>query len=220
MSPCALPSPIAIDGRAASGKTSVGRRLAERFDYAFLDTGLLYRAFTLAALRAGVPAEPGACERFAQQLDIRIGTEREARIFVDGEDVTDILHTPELDRHVSSYSQVPGVREFMREMQREFGRRRRAILAGRDIGEVILPEAPLKVFLEANAEARARRRASQRQVRPGDEALQTREELLRRDERDTANTFVPGDALVIDTSDLTLEDVIERIVERMQCASG
>lgn len=220
MEACQLPTPIAIDGRAASGKSTVGRLLAERFDYAFLDTGLLYRAFTLAAVGAGVPPEPEACKAFAAALEIHIGDEREARIFVDGKDVTGDLHTPELDRHVSGYSQVPAVRAFMREMQRAFGKRERAILAGRDIGQVILPEAPLKVFLEANEEARARRRSTQRDVRAEDAARQTRADLVRRDRGDTANTFVAKDALVIDTSELSLAEVIERIVEHMACANG
>jgi cytidylate kinase len=209
------PSLIAIDGPAASGKSTLSRRLADRLGYRFLDTGLMYRAFTLAALRSGIEPTDEECAPLADSLDMRLVGEPEARIFLGDEDVTAFLHNEEIERHVSAYSRIPAVREAMRNRQREFASGGHAILAGRDIGEVVLPEARLKFYLEASEETRAARRQGERP----EPALNVHEALHSRDQGDAPRTFRAGDAVVIDTTHLTLEQVIERAWEAIQCYS-
>ncbi len=215
----ALPETIAIDGPAASGKSSVGRALAHRLGYSFLDTGLMYRALTLAALRAGLPATPEACGIFARELDLRLGDEPDAHVFLAGEDVTALLHDPAIEQQVSAYSGLAAVRESMRERQRGFALRGRTVLAGRDIGAVVLPDAPLKLYLHADAAARARRRSSQRGIAAEEHARRTHQELSRRDQMDSPQTLMAEDAILIDTTALTLDEVVAQVIEKVQCAA-
>ncbi|WP_322819769.1 (d)CMP kinase [Tepidiforma sp.] len=218
-----VPWPIAIDGPAASGKSSLGMALARRFGFLFLDTGLMYRAVTLAALEAGVPAEDEAAGRLARTLDIRAEAGAETRILLGGRDVTGRLREPEVEHHVSAYSALPSVREAMVAAQRAIAARGPAILAGRDIGTVVLPDAPVKLFLEASAEARAARRSLQaRQWGLPQEAAEARRDIDLRDRLDSSRAASPlrpaEDALVIDTTDLSLEEVIRYALELLGCA--
>lgn len=215
-----LPAPIALDGQAASGKSSIGRILAERFGYLFLDTGLMYRAFALAALRAGIPPTAEACEPFATTLGLRVGEEQEAHIYLGGEDVTGLLHNPEIEGQVSEYARLAPVREGLREKQRAFARRGRAVLAGRDIGQVVLPNAPLKFYLEAAEGARAKRRNAERGIAEEANARQSHEALSRRDQLDSPQTLIAPDAIVIDTTDLSLDQVIAAALEHILCAAN
>lgn len=217
-----VPWPIAIDGPAASGKSSLGMALARRLGFLFLDTGLMYRAVTLAALEAGVPAEDEAAGRFARTLDIRAEAGGETRILLGGRDVTGRLREPEVEHHVSAYSALPSVREAMVAAQRAIAGRGPAILAGRDIGTVVLPDAPVKLFLEASAEARAARRSLQaRQWGLPQEAAEARRDIDLRDRLDSSRAASPlrpaADALVIDTTDLSLEEVIRFALELLGC---
>jgi cytidylate kinase len=214
-----LPNPIAIDGPAASGKSSVGRALAERFGYKFLDTGLMYRAFAFAALREGVPPDDEACAEFADRIGMRLGDELEARVFIGNEDVTDLLHTPEIEQNVSSYARLPAVRAAMRAAQRAYSKRGRTILAGRDIGEVVLPDAPLKFYLEADEAARARRRNAQRGIMDEAVARDTHSALSRRDRLDSPQTYIAPGAFLIDTTEIPLEDVVRIALEKVACAN-
>jgi cytidylate kinase len=216
MTTASPPSLIAIDGPAASGKTTLGRRLAERLGYRFLDTGLMYRAFTLAALRRGIGATSDESDALAHEIDMHLEGEPEARVFLGPEDVTGLLHTDEIERHVSAYSRLPAVREAMRTRQREYASRGHVILAGRDIGEVVLPDAGLKFYLEASEEMREARRRGERVS--AENALG--HALRQRDERDAPRTFRAGDAVVIDTTHLSLEEVIARAWEAIQCFSA
>lgn len=211
----AHPDPIAIDGPAASGKSSLGRAIAERLGYHFLDTGLMYRAFTLAATRHDVEATDEACQRFVRELDLRLGDEAETRVYLGDEDVTGLLHNPEIETRVSSYSRLEPVRKKMREMQRAFADRGKAVLAGRDIGEVVLPHAPVKFYLEADEVARARRRNAERGIAHEEAARESHVQLTRRDRLDSGQTFLPPDAIVIDTTELTLAEVIAAAMERL-----
>jgi cytidylate kinase len=210
------PDCIAIDGPAASGKSTIGRMLGERFGYRFLDTGLMYRAFALAALRTGIPATEADSAGFAETLDLRLGDESEARVYLGEEDVTDLLHDREIERHVSSYARLAPVRAKMREQQRAYARRGHTVLAGRDIGEVVVPDAPLKFYLDADESARARRRNTERQV-PQEVARETHEELVRRDRLDSPQTYIAPDAILIDTSDMTLAEVTAAVLEHIPC---
>lgn len=214
--PHAVPRVIAIDGPAASGKSTLGRRLAERLGYRFLDTGLLYRAFTLAALMEGIPAEEEAAARFARTLGLRAGDEREAHVYIEDRDVTDELHTTAIEEHVSAYSAIPQVRQVLLGIQRGFAERGGAILAGRDIGEVVLPDADLKFYLEASKATREQRRTGER---GHTRESATAEALHQRDERDAPRTFRAGDAVPIDTTHLSLDQVLERAWEAIECFS-
>ncbi|MBC7225542.1 MAG: (d)CMP kinase, partial [Anaerolineae bacterium] len=165
-----LPSTIAIDGPAASGKSTIGGLLAKELGYLYLDTGVMYRAVTLEALRAGVDiADEEAVVALAHRLRIEVlppGPEhRDGRpytVLADGRDVTWEIRTPEVDAAVSPVSAYPGVREVLTEAQRQIGRRGRVVMVGRDIGTVVLPDADLKIYLDASPEERARRRYLER----------------------------------------------------------
>jgi cytidylate kinase len=220
------PDPIAIDGPAASGKSTLGRRLAEELGYVFLDTGLMYRAYTLAALRAKVPADDErANEGLANQLDMRVQASLDTHIFLGDEDATARLRDPEVEANVSAYSVHPGVREAMVAKQREVAESGRAILAGRDIGTVVLPNAPLKFYLEASPEARAQRRSAQagrwgRQQ----EHHEAHRDITGRDVVDSGRVTSPlrpaADAIVIDTTEMTMDEVVAYALEKVRCASA
>jgi cytidylate kinase len=221
-----LPSPIAIDGPAASGKSTLGRELAERFGYAFLDTGLMYRAVTLAAVRAGIPPEDEAARRFVRTLDMRVEATTITRIFLGDEDVTGHLRDPEVEANVSLYSALPSVREAMVRKQRDIAAKGLAVLAGRDIGTVVLPDAPIKFYLEASEEARAERRSRQASGEWGQaqQDADARKDIAMRDSIDSTRKVAPlrpaADAIIIDTTRLTLDQVLDLALEKVACASG
>jgi len=218
-----MPTPrlIAIDGPAASGKSGVGRALAAALGYRFLDTGLMYRAFTLHALEQGVRADDvSGCERLAAALTMELVPAADgARVAVGGVDLTDRLTEPAVEDNVSAYSRIPAVREAMMSRQRSFAARGGAVLAGRDIGTVVLPEAEVKLYLEASPEARATRRAAQ----AGSATRAARENLALRDEIDSSREASPlrvaADAHVIDTTSLTLAEVVTAAMEQVRCAA-
>lgn len=220
MDNAALPSPIAIDGPAASGKSSVGRALAADPGYRFLDTGLMYRAFTLAALRAGVSADDhDGCAELARTLDLRVDMNGDARILLDGEDVLPLLTGPDVEAAVSHYSKIPAVRESLVAHQRRIAADGPVVLAGRDIGTVVLPDAPLKFYLDAGEDARRRRRGLEVKSQDPTRANNVAE----RDQIDSTRTVSPlmaaEDAIRIDTTSLDLETVIALVRENIQCVN-
>lgn len=224
--PNAYPTPIAIDGPAASGKSTLGHALAEAFGYLFLDTGLMYRAFTLAALRAGVSAsdEP-ACAHLAETIRMRVEAHETTTIFLGHEDVTEWLRSPEVEANVSAYSAVPAVREALVRLQREVAHAGPAVLAGRDIGTVVLPNAPLKFYLDASEEARAQRRAVQAGTWGQDQrAEDARRDIAGRDIIDSSRATSPlrpaEDAIVIDTTGRPLDEVLAIVLEKVRCAAS
>jgi cytidylate kinase len=218
----AVRGPIAIDGPAASGKTTVGEAVARAIGFAFLDTGLMYRAFTYAALREGIPpSDAGACGALADILDLRAQPGPPTRILISGDDVTAHLRDPEVELNVSLYSAIPEVRRAMVEQQRSIARDSRFILAGRDIGTVVLPNAPVKLFLTASEEARTRRRG----IQEGSNGTQAaRSDIATRDKIDSARVTSPlrpaADAIIIDTTDLTLDEVVARALDQVQCGKS
>jgi len=215
------PSRIAIDGPAASGKSTLAQRLAAELGYLYLDTGVMYRAVTLAALRKGVPVESEAAVTElarAVSVDVRppaVSDGRQYDVLLDGEDVTWQIRSPEVDANVSQVSMYSGVREAMGKRQREIGARGRVVMVGRDIGTVILPDAELKIYLEASTEARAQRRHAESLARgqPADydEILASMRE---RDRIDSTRALAPlkpaPDAIVIDSTRLSIDQVVER----------
>jgi cytidylate kinase len=157
-----LPTPIAIDGPAASGKSTVGQALAACFGYRFLDTGLMYRAISLAALRAGIPAtDEDRCAELARTAPLRVVATADTAIFLGDEDVTAELKSAPVETAVSDYSRIAALRPPRVERQRATASEAPTAVAGRDIGTVVFPDAALKFFLDASADARSRRRGTQ-----------------------------------------------------------
>jgi cytidylate kinase len=219
----ARPSTIAIDGPAASGKSTVGGLLAERLGYLYLDTGVMYRAVTWAALEQGVAIEDEAgVTSLAARLRIEVmqptvDDGRQYTILVDGRDVTWEIRQPEVDRGVSPVSTYPGVRSVLTDRQRRIGRKGRIVMVGRDIGTVVLPDADLKIYLDATLDERAERRYREVVARGKptkyDDVLAS---VRRRDDLDSRRALAPlqpaDDAVVIDTTPLDVDQVLERVL--------
>jgi cytidylate kinase len=212
---------VALDGPASSGKSSVGGAAAVALGYRFCDTGLLYRAATWLALRRGVTADGDPALLVALVPEIELAPDengRLAHVTVDGEDVTRAVHTPEVDDNVSAVSRVPPLREALLDRQRRLaGEPGGIIMAGRDIGTVVLPRADLKLFLDASAEERARRRAEERGLdHDGPEAAEILAQLRRRDHFDRNRTVAPlrpaADAIHIVTDGNRFEDTVGAVV--------
>ncbi len=215
---------VAIDGPAASGKSTTARLVAERLGFLYLDTGAMYRAVTWKALDTGIaPDDPEALGRLAAELRLTLETTADGvHVRVDGEDVTDRIRAPEISRNVSTVARVPAVRRRMVEIQRQLGRETSCVVEGRDIGTVVFPEAPVKIFLQASIEERARRRhaeLAQQGVQQGLADLEA--EIARRDRMDSEREDSPlrpaPDALALDTTGLTIEAQVAevlRVVEK------
>ena len=206
---------IAIDGPAGSGKSTVARRLAERLGMDYLDTGAMYRAVTFAALRRGIdPADAEPVARLAKAVDLEV-TPGEVR--VDGVDATIEIRGPEVSRAVSLVAANPEVRTELVRRQREWAASRGGgVVEGRDIGSVVFPDAQLKVYLTARPEVRAERRAAEV---TGLDYETVAADLARRDAldqgRETAPLRVPEGAVELDTSDMTVEEIVDEIVWRL-----
>ena len=219
-----LPKIIAIDGPAASGKTTVGTRLAADLGYLCLDTGVMYRAVTLAALQAGIRiCDEVNITNLAEhiQIDVKPASIEDGRAFdvlVDGKDVTWDIRLPEVNQYVSPVSAYAGVRAAMTLQQRRIGEQGNIVMLGRDIGTVVLPDADMKIYLDASVEERARRRYLE-EINRGNQVTfeDILESLKRRDQidstRDIAPLKVADDAVVIDTENLCIEEVVHKIKE-------
>jgi len=198
---------VAIDGPAGAGKSTVARRLAERLDFRYLDTGAMYRALTWLAMQRGLPLGDGApLGSLAQES--RIAFDDRGRVFIDGTDVTSAIRQSRIDRMVPVVARHPQVREVMRERQRELGEQGNAVIEGRDIGTVVAPSAAVKVYLVADEGVRTQRRQAERPDIGGD-ALAT--DMKARDESDRVRMQPAEDAVQIDTTGLQVDDVVARI---------
>ena len=205
-----------MDGPVASGKTTVGRALAERLGYRFVDTGVFYRAVTIAALKGKVPLnDDDALSVLANSLKIRL-PDGSDRVLIDGSDVTSRLRAHDVDATVSSVAKVPGVRRAMVVQQRDTAKGGGVVMVGRDIGTIVLPDA-VKVYLDAPLEERARRRhAELTGAGNARSEADVRADLELRDRTDIQREDSPlrsaDDAYVIDTGSLDLEEVVERVL--------
>ncbi|RME82141.1 MAG: (d)CMP kinase [Caldilineae bacterium] len=218
------PLVIAIDGPAASGKSTIGEAVARRFGFLYFDTGAMYRAVTQAALARHIPVEDEAqVTRLAETLHIdvtppTVADGRQYTVLVEGEDVTWELRSPAVDDHVSVVSAYPGVRAAMLIQQRRIGLAGRVVMVGRDIGTVVMPEAPLKIYLDASPEERARRRyrelVQKQQDVDYDAVLAS---MKMRDAidsgRETAPLRAAADAVTIQTDGMSIEQVVEAVAE-------
>ncbi|MDX6603334.1 MAG: CMP/dCMP kinase [Solirubrobacterales bacterium] len=200
---------IAIDGPAGAGKSTVARALATELGFTYLDSGAMYRCVALAALRRGIDLDDGdAMARIAREVSISLDGER---VELDGEDVSEEIRQPRVTEASSRASIHPGVREAMVERQRELIATGRYVAEGRDIGTVVSPDAPLKVFLTASPEERARRRAAQTGEDPEAVLAAQRERDSRDESREHSALRTAEDAVTIDTTGLSLEQVVARI---------
>ena len=216
------PGIVAIDGPAASGKTTVANQLAEKWGYLFFDTGVMYRAVTWLALHRDIPTKNElAVSKLAQTVVIDVlppskDDGREYDVIADGIDVTWYIRKQIVDKKVSRVSAYPEVRKALTIQQRRIGLRGKVIMVGRDIGTVVLPEADMKIFLDASVEVRARRRYQQR-IDRGEKASYEKilKTLKKRDRIDSTREVAPlvaaADAVIIDTDHLEISQVVSEI---------
>ena len=209
---------IAIDGPVASGKTSVGSLVAARLGYRFLDTGLMYRAVTWAAVsRAVDPQNAAEVSLLAREVSVELGAggRAAARLYVAGEEVTGHLRDPAVGRWVSAVSAIAGVREVLVREQRGIAGEDAIVMVGRDIGTVVLTDAEMKVYLIASVETRARRRYLEDAPNGAGGLERILGELRRRDRLDSTRAVSPlcpaSDAAIIDTDDLDLDQVVDAV---------
>ncbi|HEY8417972.1 MAG TPA: (d)CMP kinase [Limnochordales bacterium] len=210
---------IAIDGPAGAGKSTVARKVAEALGYLYIDTGAMYRALTLAVLRAGVPVDdPAAVAAVVAGVRVRLEPSPAGnRVFLDGEDVTAAIRTPEVSAAVSQVAAIPEVRRRLVTLQRQLAGGGGVVMDGRDIGTVVLPHADLKVFLTADLEERARRRYLElKAVGHGLDLEEIRKNLEERDRLDSGRAVSPlriaDDAVIIDTTDRPVERVVAEVL--------
>ena len=213
---------IAIDGPAASGKSTLGKKLADRLGYLFFDTGVMYRAITWVALDRNLDiSDESAITQLAEQVDIdlRPASQMDGRssdILADGEDVTWAIRAPEIEAHVSQVSAYRGVRHALSMQQRRIGLRGKVVMVGRDIGTVVLPEAPLKIYLDASVEERASRRYHELSCRgePADYA-EILAALQQRDYIDSTRAGAPlrpaDDAIILNSDAIYADEVLEQV---------
>ncbi len=210
---------IAIDGPSGAGKSTVGRMLAERLGYLYVDTGAIYRTVALKAKRASIDSsDEKALESLCRSIEIRLRRdEKGMRVVCNGEDVTDEIRRPSISLLASAVSRVPGVRKALLELQREFGQRGGVVLEGRDIGTVVFPGAELKFFLDADPRIRGRRRYEELKAKGEKVDLdETIREVEKRDASDRTRSIAPlkkaKDAIVIDTTQLGVDEVVEKMI--------
>jgi CMP/dCMP kinase len=219
-----IPSIIAIDGPAASGKTTIGKRLADELGYLFFDTGVMYRAITWVALQRGVDVrDESAVTSLAEEtlIDVAPASKSDGRacdVLLEGCDITWEARSPKVDANVSIVSAYAGVRRALSQQQRRIGQRGRVVMVGRDIGTVVLPEADLKIYLDASAEERARRRFNEIIAR-GEQADfdEILSKVRMRDEIDSTRAVAPlrpaEDAVILDSDKMSVDEVFMRVKE-------
>ena len=209
---------VAIDGPSGAGKSTIAKAVAKDLGYLYIDTGALYRSIGLYALRAGAdPADREAVEKLLPEISLSLRhVDGVQRVFLNGEDVSDAIRTPEVSKASSGVSAHPAVRAFLLETQRSLARTQDVLMDGRDIGTVVLPDAAVKIFLTASAEKRAERRFKEYQEKGIDTTYETvLRDVEKRDYDDSHREIAPlrqaEDAVLLDTSEMTLEESEEAV---------
>lgn len=210
---------VAIDGPAGAGKSTIARHLARHFGLLNLETGAMYRAFALKALRADVGLDDAAAlEELAHETSIRLESgDAENRVLLDGEDVTGFIRNPTVTDAASRVSVFPGIRAWMVRMQQQLGAEGGVVMEGRDIGTVVFPHADAKIFLDAAPEVRGMRRFDQMGPKPGQQPEEVIRDLRERDQRDRNRADSPlraaEDAVLLDSTEMSLEQVVKAAEE-------
>lgn len=214
---------ITIDGPAGAGKTTISRAVAHRLGYRYVDTGALYRGVALAAYAKGIAAEDDdGLDRLCSDLHLTFIRRKngEARLFLNDLDITDQIRTPEISMLASDVSARPVVRRFLLKLQRKLGLEQCVVFEGRDMGTVVFPHADVKIFLSASHKARAMRRFNETTAVSDRTLDQVAEEIRRRDENDSSRKLAPlkpaVDAVMIDSTALSIDDVVEKIMEQVK----
>lgn len=216
---------VAIDGPSGAGKSTIARAAAGRLGFVYVDTGAMYRTIGLAVCRAGVQLgdTAGILPVLNGGLDVSLKYEDGVQhVLLNGEDVSGLIRTPEMSKYASFVSAVPQVRAFLLDAQRDMAKKHNVIMDGRDIGTVILPDAEVKIFLTASAEARAKRRCLELEEKGENVTLEeVLADMIQRDKNDSTRAAAPlkqaEDAVLVDTSELTLEqsmDAVEAVIRR------
>lgn len=219
-----MPFAIAIDGPAGAGKSTIAKRIAEKKDLIYIDTGAMYRACALKAIRLGLScSDPENVGKMMKntRIEFSAGKDGERKIILDGEDVSGLIRSPEVSKGASDISALVPVRLSMAELQREMAKGLNVILDGRDIGTYVLPDAELKIYLTASADERARRRFAEMTGRGGTPVTleDVRKDIEYRDRNDSRRELAPlrkaDDAVEIDTTGSSIDQVVEKIISLM-----
>ena len=216
---------IAIDGPAGAGKSTIAKMAAKKLDFIYVDTGAMYRAMALYFLRQGIDAkEEQKIAEACEQINVTIAyQEGEQQVLLNGENVNAFIRTEEVSMMTSNTSKYPAVREKLLHLQRELAAANNVIMDGRDIGTCVLPDAELKIYLTASASERAKRRYLEQKERGVESDLaQIEKDIIARDEQDMNREIAPlkqaEDAIYLDTSDMTIEEVVAKIISLVQKA--
>ncbi len=216
---------VTIDGPAGGGKSTTARLVARSLQYLYIDSGAMYRALAVAVVRAGVdPADDDAIARVAHESDVRLvqpnGAEASMHVLLNGEDVTALLRTPDVDRVASRVAAVHAVRARMVTMQRALGANGGVVMEGRDIGTVVFPHAEVKIYLTADLRTRAERRQAERPRPDGVDAvmqdMKTRDDIDRH--RAESPLRIPDGAIMIDTSECTIDEQVDAVLAAVRAA--
>lgn len=215
---------VAIDGPSGAGKSTVAKKAAYELGVLYVDTGAMYRAIGLAVFQNGIATEnqQGVLDMLANlQIDLRHEPQRGQRVLLNGEDVSELIRTPEIAMYASKCSAIPAVRAFLLNKQRNLAKTRSIIMDGRDIGTVVLPNAEVKIFLTAGAHCRAERRWRELTEKGRTVAIQQIEEdIMRRDEQDMNRPIAPlrqaADAVLLDTSEMDFDSTVEAVLHIIQ----
>ena len=212
---------ITIDGPAGAGKTTVSRALADRLGYRYIDTGALYRGIALAAKNRGVdPQDDESLKRLCQAIDLNFLKQEDGLgLFLDGENISDRIRTPEITMMASAVSARPIVREFLLALQKELGREKAAVFEGRDMGTVVFPNADLKFFLDASTGTRARRRFEEQKSKTSQTLEEVERDIQRRDHDDSTRDVAPlrpaVDAILVDSTEMSVDEVVDFMVSHI-----
>ena len=218
---------VTIDGPAGSGKSTTARMVARRLGYTYLDTGAMYRAMTVKALKMGVDLDdPDALARLARETDIAVRPDPDGtRVILDGVDVTGRIRTPEVTRASSPVSAAGGVRKRMVELQRKLGEGGGVVAEGRDIGSVVFKKAEVKIYLDASLACMAARRKKELDAAGRPVTLENMEkDIESRDAYDSSREHsplvIPEDSIIVDTTDMTIDEQVERVIEEVRKKTG
>ena len=213
---------ITIDGPAGAGKTTVSRALADRLGYRYIDTGALYRGIALAAKNRGVdPQNDDDLKLLCSDIDLNFVRQKDGLdLFLNGENISDRIRTPEITMMASAVSARPVVRKFLLKLQKDLGREKAAVFEGRDMGTVVFPEADFKFFLDASTSTRARRRYDEQKTKNSQSLDEVQRDIQQRDRNDSTRDLAPlkpaADAIVIDSTEMQVGEVVDLMVSHLE----